>query len=306
MKPRRLFCWLAIAGLLFVLGLVAANLVDYVRFHRAVARAKGLTEDQWRALGDRCRAVERDEEFEGEQVPAEFQPLSPLRVNLYRRDSHAVLYECGKADVSIDVHTSPQNQRISLWAGSRSSATLWLRDPDLAQKLNPDRRLVTVSLYGIHSGQEWIVLENEIRVVDHEGASNLVDAVVESAPLARRDRDEIAGLLRAIGPEVRGKDWRLENVVDGFWLNVRFSQSGVRGPDDIELNNVWVDEIGPLIEAVSRCAPKDYPINYRQIIVGDSELHNFRCIVRSLKEVQALEWPPPRTPWWCVWRRFVR
>jgi len=34
-----------------VLGLVAGNVVDYVRFHHAIARARGLTEAQLRAMG---------------------------------------------------------------------------------------------------------------------------------------------------------------------------------------------------------------------------------------------------------------
>lgn len=105
------------ACLLLVFGLVAANAVDYFQFHRAIAQAKGLTEAQLRALGDRCRAVEGYAEFEGERAPAEFHPLLPLRVTLDRGICHAILYECGETGVSVDVETSRQNQQISLWAG---------------------------------------------------------------------------------------------------------------------------------------------------------------------------------------------
>jgi hypothetical protein len=56
MKPRRLLGWLVVACIVFVVGLAAANVVDYVQFHRAVARADGLTEAQLLALGDRCQA----------------------------------------------------------------------------------------------------------------------------------------------------------------------------------------------------------------------------------------------------------
>ena len=63
-----------------------------------------------------------------------------------------------------------------------------------------------------------------------------------SAPIAPRDHDKIAALVRAIGPEVRGKDWSAEGVIDGLWLNVCFSRTGERGLDDIELNNAWFIE----------------------------------------------------------------
>jgi len=39
MKPRRLLGWLVVACIVFVVGLAAANVVDYVQFHRAVAGA---------------------------------------------------------------------------------------------------------------------------------------------------------------------------------------------------------------------------------------------------------------------------
>ena len=300
MKRRRFLSWLAVAGLLFGLGLAVANVVDYVRYHRAIARAKGLTEAQLRAIGDRCRAVSQPGRFEGSKVPVEFALLEPLNVTVYEGIGYAMLYECGEIHVSVDVDTSPHNQRISLStrspAGLPTNLTLWQRDPVLAKQLAPDRRLVTVSFRGIHNGQEWIVLENEVRVVDSERASRTEEALVTSAPLTPRDRAEIADLVRAIGPEVRGKDWRLEGVVDGWWLSIRFSQSGERGPDDIQLNNVWIDEISPLIEAISQFAPKDYPINYRQLITADPDLRTFRPIVRTLKEAEAQGWPPPRTP----------
>jgi hypothetical protein len=83
MKPRRLFCWLTVASLLFVLGLVAGNVVDYVRFHHAIARARGLTEAQLRAIGDRGRAVSKPGRIDGSEAPAEFRPLKPHRGSLY-------------------------------------------------------------------------------------------------------------------------------------------------------------------------------------------------------------------------------
>jgi hypothetical protein len=56
-----------------------------------------------------------------------------------------------------------------------------------------------------------------------------------------------------------------------------------------------------------RFAPKDYPIEYQQIIARDDEgLDRRTASVRSLKEAEAMDWPPPRTPWWCGWRRLVR
>lgn len=149
------------------------------------------------------------------------------------------------------------------------------------------------------------MLEDEIRVIDRDGAGPTEDARVTSALLTPRDRNEIIDLLRAIGPEVRGKDWMAKSVVDGWYLSVRFSRSGERSSEDIELNNVWIDEIGPLVEAISRFGPMDDPINYRQMITGDPDLRNYRPIVHSLKEKYAFRGPPPRMPWWCVWRRLA-
>jgi len=95
--------------------------------------------------------------------------------------------------------------------------------------------------------------------------------------------------------------------MDGLALSIRFAPTGERGPEDIKLANVWTDKVGPLLDAISRFAPKDFPIEYRQKVEMEQEdQHTFPCTVRSLKEAEAIDWPPPRTPWWCVWRRFVR
>jgi hypothetical protein len=72
-------------------------------------------------------------------------------------------------------------------------------------------------------------------------------------------------------------------------------------------SNIWTDKVGPLLDAISRFAPKDYPIEYRQKTeMQQEDQHPFPCTVRSPKEAEAIDWPLPRTPWWCVWRRMVR
>ncbi len=311
MRPRRLLSWLAAVCLLFVLGLVTANVVDYVRFHRAVARAKGLTEPQLRALGDRCRAVVAYARFEGGQLPAEFHPMKPVYGVLWPGAGQIVLYEFGNAYLFLDVVTGPHNQQIVLCsnsAGPQTRTLLWQSNPSFAGKLSPDGRSVTVVEWTMGSGREWVVLENEICVFSPPSFLRKEGALLARIPLAPADRATITNLVRAVGPSLRGRDHRADNVADGSSLEIRFTPTGEKGSDDICLSNVWTDEVGPLIDAVSRLAPREYPIEYRQTIAQFDE--GFRrsraASVRSLKEAEAFEFPPPRPRKWCVWRRWFR
>lgn len=174
MKPRRLLGWLAVTCLLFVVGLVAANVVDYVRFHRAIAREKGLTEAQLGALGDRCRAALPPGRFEGSKAPAEFQPLKLLEVTLYPGLCETLLYEPGEVSLWVWIETDPHNQRIHFFtnsAGPQVDTALWQQDPVRAKGLSPDGRIVTVTQWPRAGGWEWVVLENKIRA---EGLSDRI------------------------------------------------------------------------------------------------------------------------------------
>ena len=233
MKLRRLLCRLAVACLLFGLGLVAANVVDYVRFHRAIARAKGLTETELRALGNRCRTVSQAERLAGSKAPAEFQPLKPLEVTLYPGLSYASLYECGRVYLEVRIETTPNNQWIHFFtdsAGPQVDTTLWQRDPDRAKGLSPDARIVTVTQWPRTGGREWVVLENEICVFDRSGAVGTEDRLLASAPLNASGRATITEAVRTLGPEVRGTDCRADGVMDGLALSIRFAPTGERGP----------------------------------------------------------------------------
>jgi hypothetical protein len=306
MNRKRQMLWLVGLIVLAALGFVAANVVDYIRFHQAVARVERLTESDFLALADYCRTVKLGEHGEVIPIPPAFQPLKPIRVTPYRGGFNALLYKAGQVCLAVNISSSPSNQQVIYFtysSGPPKSKVIWNRNQEFARRVSPSRRLVTATQWGMHGGGSWIVLNDRICVVDHSGGE---DTLLANAPLDEQGRSLIVAALRSIGPSVRGRDYRTDDVIDGISLHICFTPTGEDGPDDIVISNTWIDAAGPLLDAISKLGPKEFPIRFEKVITSTDWFRKYPTTVLTLKEREKLDSPPPETPWWCVWRSIFR
>lgn len=290
---------------LAVFAFVGANVTDYLRFTRAVGRATWLTENQLRAIADRSRQIPKLEILKGKNIPLEFLSLRPVRVIAEQSYTGATLYNLGELYVDFSVHTSPSNQQVLFStneAGYPRSQILWQRDPELAKRLSPDHRLITIQ----HESREWIVFSKQILVIDRPSRLVPEERIVASVPLSPEDRLAIGETIRAIPPSSRGKSYRAQGIMHGSFLAVRFAENGERSYDDIETEAAWTDMLEPLLNTVSKFVPKEHQITFKQAVFerNPDPQHN-PIIVMSLREFDEKFYPRPKTPWWCVWRSFI-
>lgn len=273
-----------------------------------MARATGLTQEQLRAIGDRCRNVSKGkfEDLEEFDVPVEFEPLKSNKVSLFPGNTSCSLYSLGELYLDFSVNTSPDNQEIYFFTnekGPQKTTTWWNRDPVLTQQLSPNQRLVTIT----YNSCEWIVLANKIMVIGRPTYSGFGDRMLASSLISKNDRALILQTISEIPQNIRGKIVSDEGVSDGTHLSVRFSSDGKRSDGDIVASNAWTDEIGPLLDVISRLSPKDYPIFFReQIATMFQNQERPPATVRTLSDWDAMYNPRPKTPWWCVWRSLIK
>lgn len=83
MRLNRLFLGLAAIALLFIVGLLVVNAVDYLRYRRAVVRLKALTPAELRSIGDLCLDVKESRRYSRAEVPAALSKLSPRSFEVY-------------------------------------------------------------------------------------------------------------------------------------------------------------------------------------------------------------------------------
>lgn len=307
-KGKRLVRGFAIGAALIGVGFAVANIVDCVRYHRAIARVRSLSPDQLRAIGDYCRNVDEHARFESADAPEVFRPLRPTGGAVFKRNAEARVYEQGDAMVWLHVHTFPENQRIR-WSSNVSGPTrttvLWEQNPAAFSKLNPSGRLVTIVQWQLRDWLEWVVLDDQLCVFRRSSMNEASNALLAAAPLRAEDKAEIVRAIRDVKATAGGKDFRDDGSADGTELHIAFSSDGNEGPDDIVLANVWVDVVGPFYDIINRYAPRDYRLKFRDVVSTDPPAQRPSITVRTLKEYDRVFSPPPRTPWWCVWRAFA-
>ncbi len=288
---------------------VIANAVDYFRFRSAVARIEGLPQPELLAMADYARSVKGLSRFAATEAPGAFHSLKSLSGSSSEGICDLLLYELGEVYLWVRVETSPSNQRIKYFTnsgGPQRTKVVWDRSSEFVRSVSPTGRLVTVARWSMYDGQAWIVLKNRICVVHRNSVAGGEDIILASVPLDIEGYNKILAALRTLGPSVRGKDYRADGVADGISLWISFTPSGEEGPEDIAISNTWVEATRPLLDAISKFGPKEFPIGFETIISRDELLSKRPATVRTLREVQALDWPAPKTPWWCVWRSFIR
>lgn len=309
MNFRRPLSWLCFAATVAIAGIVAFNVIDYVRFHRAISRAEALTPSQLLAIGEYSRAANSLSRFSRDQIPTPFLPLQPISAEIGPHTSDLELYKLGEIHVTLRITTSPRNQQISYFSNSnflQRSKTLWNRNPEFVQEVSPSGRLLTITQAAMTTWRDWIVLDDRICVVDRSGRSGSEDVVRGNARLDTNARGRIVSALRAIPSSMRGHEYREAGTMDGISLAIRTSHNGDKGPDDISVSNVWVEELRPLIEAISASAPAGFPIDFEKIVLDPERGERPIATIRTLRDAETTyDFLHSKTPWWCIWRSIL-
>lgn len=295
-----------------LLGLVifaAANLWDFQRFRRAWNIGDTLGAGELRAIAQACSAAEAGggpRRLSGSALPPAFRSLQPDSATFFPGGSDVVLYEAADVYVHLRCRSSPHDQELLLFTnsfGRQQTRRLWHSHPERAALLDPAGRVVTVTFHSRPS-RSWIVLPQEIRVVDRPTFVGQSDTLVTRVPLLDAQRLEIAAAAARIPRSMRGRRYT-SGGADGIWLVFDFSREGTGGDDVVELANTWRDEVKPLVDTLSAFVP-DHGIDFQsrlrrieeEIGAGPTEQ-----MVVALTDVAAAD--RPALSWHGLWRRVL-
>jgi hypothetical protein len=291
-----------------IVGFIAVNAISYLKFQRAWHIGDRLTPDELRQIATTCAEIEKrgHQRLTADEIPAPFEKLKARSATFYPGASDFRLYGVGECGVWMRISTSKQDQEISVFTNflvPQGNVVLWHKDPAFAAPRQPTGRLVTVSEHRMHGGREWIVLPDEIRVIDRNHFAGGADSVVASVPLSESCRQKIVAAIAAIPSEIRGREYT-SGAADGLNLHLAFSDDGHHAADDIGLANTWRDEVGPLIDSVSACLPAKDAIAFKAVVteIPFDPRPQFSSTWAELAEGERRLMP---VPWWCVWPRFI-
>lgn len=290
-------------------ALIGVNAYDYLRFQSAIRRAERLNRQDWAALADHVRAAETRSSDSKAEIPRPWQVLRPLAVTSYRGSGYANLYQHGEVYLQLNVDNSANNQRVYYFTnsgGPQRRKLLWERSPEFTRKVSPGGRVVTVTQWRGSEGCHWIVLPDRILVVEDNGRTGDEPTILAEATLDAAGASGIREVLQAIGSDIRGHDFRCDAVADGIGLHINFTASGENGDDSIGVTNTWVPAIKPLLDAISQRLPAKARIRFTGLLIPDGDPRDYPATVRTLAEWKAISEPPPKTPWWSLWRSFQR
>lgn len=305
MMIKRIVRFVGGVAVLATLALVIANGSDYFKFQRAIARVENLTETEKQEIGDFCRTPKQHIRFEAADTPPALARLKPLKGSLYPGNTDLLLYERGEVDLWARIDTSRHNQTILYFtnsSGPQKSKVIWRQTSDYPGRPAPTGRKVTIHGPSRTGDTEWIVLADRITAGDLGSFVGGEPVVYAETPLSHEALQSITAALEATKRFGGGSDFRCDSIMDGYWLHLYFTSDGSSSPDDIDVSNVVVPEISPLLDLISKFGPKDYPIDFDERIRERGEQTTTR---RTLAEREKMGWPTPKTPWWCVWRNLV-
>jgi len=152
----------------------------------------------------------------------------------------------------------------------------------------------------MHEFTEWIVLPQEIRVISQPGSGG--PQILGRRPISAEERKAVEEAVRDLPDRVRGRHFHAE-IMDGIHLLIRLGTDGQAGPADIELDNTWREEAGPLVDLVARLSPPGQELKFREGIQRDMREYPRQQFEITWPEEAKRDRPP--LPWWCVWPRFV-
>ena len=316
MKLRRIRRVIAFLPVAFAIGLLGANALDYWRYHAAIRRMESLTDEQYRGL---AAAAARVNKIERVDVAEDFSALRPLSVTLAPGGSDFLLYQLrptrprhqdDEIYLYARISTSPSNQEIIYFTnseGRQRTKVIWNSNPKFVTKHAPHGRLLTITQWA-GASRSWILLRDQLLVIDNNGRSGAEPAIVGSVTLTEEQRRLLDEQIKNLPSKFLGKDVRADRVMDGIQLDIKFSEDGRDGPNDINISNTWVEELRPLLTTVSDLSPTDLPITFIRDMTTDEHLKDYPATVRTLQEWDAIYWrgSEANPPWWCVWRKWWR
>jgi hypothetical protein len=312
-------------SIIAVVVFVSVNVYGYVRFQRAWHIGDRLSPADLSQIAAACVEVEKGGHpgmtITDSELPVPLRRLNFLEGSFYPGSSDLLLYKFGESNdneelgVTMRISTSKQDQQIEVFTDllvPQGQAVLWHKNPEYAKRHNPTDRLLTISEYfwPDGDGNDWIVLPEEVRVIDRHRYVGGDDAVVATIPLSEPNRRQITEAIMAIPASIRGRKYT-SGGVDGIELKVSFASDGQRQSGDIWLSNTWREELGPLLDAVATSLPATDATGFKAKIMRD--LARFDRPNEKLQysntwtELDARDkrWTWKALPWWCVWPRLL-
>jgi hypothetical protein len=305
-------------GIVALVGFITINVYGYLQFRRAWHIGDCLSQDDFRQIAAACGDAEKEAEKEpykyrslnAVEIPVGFGKLHAQSAFFCPYSSQFVLYHVGEFKVWMTVKSSSHDQEIDVstnFIALSVNIELWHKDPQLARQCDPDGRLATISHSTVFDNcdiRDWIVLPNEIRIVEHNPDPNVGDEVLATVPLTDSDRRKIVAAIAAVPAGFRGRRYKCDGVVDGSRLRFRFSADGHHQPDDVELENTWRGEVDPLFDAISARLPEKLAIYFKaECINGHFNEYSQSSFTWAELRARYRRWNP--LPWWCVWPKLL-
>lgn len=296
---------------------VGGNGYDYWNYHRSWNIEKDLGEDGLARLAELCTEWETRGhiQYSSEaELPPEFRFLGALwgsispgssQFGLYKLQAKTLEKYFFSFDVWMNVETTSLGQSITVSNhdfGGRRSKKVWDNYPPSEPQL--DNRIVTVSEWQRGRFQSWIVYPDRIEIhydTLRSGSENEVLSIISVTP---KQRSELEATVHSIPSETRGRHHKA-NMMDGISLSIHFSLDGSINDTRIEVSNIWIDEIGPLLDLIDANVEGKYSTSFRSHVTPSwEEEMKPKLEVTTWEEERALERKFIQPPWWCVWRKI--
>jgi hypothetical protein len=209
----------------------------------------------------------------------------------------------------MTVKSSSHDQEIDVstnFIALSDNIELWHKNPQFARQYEPGGRLVTITHSHLLGSdfRNWIILPNEILIVDHSDDPSVGTEIEATVPLTDDDRRKIVAAITAVPAGLCGRRYKCDGVVDGSRLRFGFSADGHHQPDDVELENTWREEVDPLFEAISARLPEKLAIHFKaECINGHFNEYSQSSFTWAELRARYRRWNP--LPWWCVWPKLL-
>lgn len=315
---RRAGLWKVVGctALVTVIGFAVVNVADWLSYRAALRAPERVSAADWEAMFITARELARGKgrTLEGRDLPPEFALLQAKDADFSAHDAQVRLWGRGDLAVYVDFRLGPNWEKISHHVSllPHRSSTVWSADPLLSEKLEPKGRLLTVIVGAHHEPlSEWIVLPSEIRIVTRDSPSRVFRSQrAQSFPLSQQDRAKIVAAAGAIPTGFRGhlhtpdSPHAISDPMNGIYLQVNFAADGRLGAEDVELADIWCEELDTLVEALSAAAPAELAADFKAR-VARSRAHgpNKRASIPRF-DIASGDMGLLNFPWWCVWPRW--
>lgn len=301
------------AIVLFLAVFIGANSYDYYRYRRAIKTATSLSANELRELSQNFKLIETASNeftrYDRQNIPKPFKHLRPQSVSLHDHTGGITLYNSGTTYVSLHIDNGTRIPTIAFQAvagGQIIGKTLWANDPVWLEMLHPQKRIVTVSEFRYRKASvHWIVLKNEIRVIERANDRETDDKILTRIPLPSEGLQKIQTAITHVPANIRGRRYSGGTSHEDISLRVIFSPDGTSRRDDIELSDTWCQDVGPLLNAVSSFLEKDHRIEFESAAKTANARSPLPQFVATWDEIRDFGFTFLPYPWWCSWHRWV-